>query len=121
MVIVDKPVMLLRSDGVKSPTAANVVTINFAIGDGPHGKLLPLFTGLKQARDFIDAMRHDGEGVTPVECESLHALEALLRESEKSGITHINFNGHPRNPDLIPIEMMIESVQGQTQEEILAV
>lgn len=107
------PTVLLYPGAPKLATAQNVVTINFGLTDGTHGVLFPLFIGSEPAERFVTSVGNRAQGMTPFSLESFDALDALLVDLKKSGVTHVNFNADPDKPNPIPIDEVIASLRNR--------
>lgn len=84
----------------------NVVRIEFSLGD-TRGSLLPLFTGAEMAEKFVITQATAMPEMTVYSIPSHALIEPLLRDLERMGTTHVNFNADPRNANPIPIAEVI--------------
>jgi hypothetical protein len=92
------------------PGNHNVLRVDFVLGQ-TKGTLLPLFTGFKEAQEFLGATNQNG--AAPYQLTGFDSLEAMLLDLQKNGVTHVNFNAHPNRPNPIPIAEVIASLKNR--------
>ena len=74
---------------------------------------MPVFVGENPAKKFLDGMAKMGTQLDAWELSDFDALEKLLREVSKTGVTHVQFNPTATgdgSPPPVPIREVIDSL-----------
>jgi hypothetical protein len=69
--------------------------------------------GDEPAKQFLNSLGEKSKGMKIFELKGLDALETLLVDLRKSGVTHVNFNAEGDNPNPIPIDEVIDSLHNR--------
>jgi hypothetical protein len=108
-VFTGKPTILLYAEAPQKAEAANVVKIDFA----PGKALVPLFMFTEAAEQFLLSLGQAGKGMNIFHLEGFDALDTLLADLQKEGVTHVDFNAKRDRANPIPIGEVLDSLRNR--------